>query len=723
MMIDETEQVPGLIDADDQSSNIEFILSVVAEAGTDALTPEELATYQEYLDEQSLGEGNEGGHYENLADKISETELSKLASEVINWVTWDEESRQDWEIREAKGIRMLGVSDKNLTKERFKGCSQVVHPLLAEAIMQFHSRAIAEIWPPEGPVKTQVLGDLSDEITAQAERVQDYLNYLYTTQMPDGFEEVDQMLFRLPLSGSCFKKHFYDPVEESIRSVFVEPSDFIVPYSATGLRTASRFTYRVRESHNEVLKKIKIGYYRDVYVAKDNNESLDYPLVREEIDSSEGKTPTSAEDHQRHTMLEMYLDYAFESIDDSKDEHEMKGGKVSYPYQVIIDRDTSTVMRVQRNWKPDDPKKKKRIYFTHYKFMPGLGFYGYGLLHLIGGLAGAATGMLQAFMDSAAFSNMQGGFRTRDSRIQGGDLALSPGEWREVDSSYEELQKAFFKVPYNEPSAAVFNVMQYLDERGQRFVGTTESMVGEANNSAPVGTTLALIEQGSKTFTSIHKRIHEACTKEYRFVAELCAEYLPEEGYPYLMPGASKQIMVSDFDDRVDVIPVSDPNIISSTQRMVQGQAILDLATKNPFIINQRKAVENMLKVMRIPKHEEFLNPDQPPPPSPDEMLAKAQVEKLAAETTDIGIKSMYSAIQAGQIIATVPGVAPIADAIFASAGGVDKNGPPIAPSPEQPMQQMPMPTNTNPMNPAVPQSPEIGVNAGIETMRNDGVM
>lgn len=722
-------KLPFAADYGDENPDIDGLSSLVAELGIDGLTEDELA---QYIAGKVNDDLREIGHYDNLAEFMDDKSLQKIATEVINWVDWDEESREDWEIRESKGIKLLGVSDKTEGGAAFEGASRVVHPLLAEAIAQFHSRAITELWPPEGPVKTQVLGEITPQKVEQAERVQDYLNYLYTTEMPGAFDEEDKMLFRLPLSGSCFKKVYYDPLERVICSRLVEPADFIVPYSAVDLRTAPRFTHRLREMHNDVLKKQRAGHYRQTELGTPLNEQYDYPRVKEEIDHTEGRNRTQIDDDQRHTILEMYVDYDLEGFEDMDEAGKETG--IALPYIITVDRDEQTVLRIQRNWRPDDELKRKRVYFTHYKFSPGLGFYGYGLLHLIGGLSSSATGALRSLLDAAQFANMQGGYKSRDSKIEGGDVPIAPGEWREVNSSAEELSKGFFSLPYKEPSKTLFELLGYLDERGQRFAGTTENMVGEANNSAPVGTTLALIEQGSKAFTAIHKRLHEAHSKEFKILHDLCYDYLPADGYPYQTAGMDSIVMMQDFDGRVDVVPVSDPNIISSTQRIAQAQAILDLADKYPEKVNLDKAIENMLKVMRVPDADEYMINE----PDPIEQQAQqleledkaADIDKKKAETVVKNVEGLYSAMQSAQTVATIPGVAPIADEIYLSAGGEDKNGFPIANPPTQ-AEQLPtryseqtrinIDQNTSPMFPPNPQSPVEGVTEGIETPENDG--
>jgi len=728
--------------------DIDFILQAVSTAKAQGLTPEqmldpaELAVYQGFIKKNDRQEPNE--HYANLVDMLDDTVLDRLAGDVINWVRWDEESRRDWSQRESEGIRALGVSDKVSGGADFEGSSKVVHPLLAEAIIQFHARAMAELWPPEGPVKSIVLGDKTPERLAQAERVQDYMNYLYTEDMPGAFEEEDKLLFRIGLSGSCFKKVYYDPIVKKLCSRLIEPADFIVPFSATDLETAPRYTHRYREMHNTVMKKIANGYYTKPRKLSDpNNETYEYPEVKDEIDHTEGRQRVGMDD-QRHTLLETYVDLDLPGFEDKK-EGRLTG--VALPYIVTVNRDDQEVLRIQRNWKPTDENKNSKVCVSHYGFMPGLGFYYYGLLHLIGGLATSATGSIRALLDSAMFYNMQGGYKSRDARIKGGDAPIAPGEWREVDSSFEELKKAFFPLPYKEPSEVLFKLLGYLDERGQKLIGTTDVMTGDANPNAPVGTTLALIEQGGKNFSAVLRRLHTAHRNEFRIVARLNSEYIPEEGYPYYISKGNKNIFPADFDDRIDVIPVSDPNIISNSQRIVQAQAVMDLAEKHPDKVDITEAIKMMLQAIRIPNYEELtkVNEQLAQLQQKAQMLdiqikeaelskINAEKEKTDAEKTESVLRGMFTATQTANLVATNPLIAPMSDSLFKSAGGKDYNGLPLIDMTQaNPMQ---LKQNTSPGFPANPEqinnaqpapeqplepiSPEQGANAGIETQRNE---
>lgn len=719
-----------LIDQDNRSGDIGFIKDMVKEGGVEVLVPDELETYIKYA-QQDMPDDSGGWHYENLADNVDEASLSKIASDIINWVDWDEESRDDWAKREAKGIKLLGVSDETEGGASFEGASRVVHPLIMEGIVQFQSRAIAELWPKSGPVKAIIAGDKTPELLDKADRVEKYGNYLYTKKMPGAFEEMDQLLFRLPMSGSCFKKVYYDPISEVICSRLVEPSDFIVPYSATDLASAPRYTHRVREQKNDVLKKVKLGYYRDTRLSRPLGDEEDYPEVREQIERSQGiSRNNNHEGDQRYTILECYCDYDLPGFEDTNEQGEETG--IALPYIITINRDDQTVLRIQRNWKEEDIRKKKRMNFAHYKFTPGFGFYGFGLLHLIGGLGESATGSLRALLDSAQHENMQSGYVSEDCRIESNDKPIAPGEWRRTKSTAEELSKSFFPMPKSSPSGVLFNLMGYLDEKAQRLASTTDAMVGDVPASMPVGTAMQNTENGSKVFSAIHARLHEAQTKEFAITIDLIRDYIPEDGYPYALEGASGVIMYDDFSDEINVIPISDPNLVSNAHRIAQAQGILQLG-KETGEINMTVATKRMLEAMRVSGIDELMEKQENPLQLQqlqlelDKMKVDienkiATTDKLKSQATGEKLKSQYTAMQSAQVAVSVPPVLPVADEMLLSAGYEDNNGAPVA---SQPMQEQ-MPenqTNTDPRFPVQPESPADGVNGGIETPENDGVL
>ena len=594
-----------------EQTNIEDILEIVKVGGTELLTVEESQEYSDYRDEQFVST-NKNDHNANLVDHIAEDEQSwlyRLANDVTEWVENDLDSRKDWLTKETRGISLLGVTTTTVGGGDFKGASRVTHPLLIEACTQFQARAIAEMWPSEGPVKSVVVGETNDQLMEQAERVTNYMNYQYMHQMPGAFEEEDKMLFRLPISGSCFKKTVYDPIEGSLVSKFIESSVMIVPYSATSLRTAIRYTEKFEETGNDTNKKIAAGVYRkDVDLTGRDYGSTENTSVEDIIDEAEGRAFVEYEGDHAYIRYECYCYLDIPGFEDK----DMDGNRtnVELPYVVTVDYDNEQVLAIRRNWKKGDVKKKRRVFYTHYRFLPGLGFYGYGLIHAIGGLAESATGALRSLLDAAGFSNTKGGYRSRDAKIKGGDVPIGMGEWREVDSTAEELASAFFPLPYSEPSETLFRLLGMLDDLGRRFASTTENMVGDANNTGPVGTTLALIEQGSKVFSAIHLRLHHGHEEEYKLLGSLNADYLPYD-YPYMVPGGDRYIKSSDFDDRIDVIPVSDPNTISDTQRISRQQGVMQLETQAPELYDKRVVHKGMLTAMRVSNIDEIMPPQE----------------------------------------------------------------------------------------------------------------
>lgn len=577
----------------------------------DEIDPAGLDVFEE-ADDPELFDDFNPDHYANLAGDIDESTLNRMAVDIIEWVESDKLSRRDWEEREAKGIRMLGVSNKTDGGASFKGASRVVHPLLAEACVQFNARAMGELWPPEGPVKTQVLGEQTRERSMQAERVKNFCNYQYSTLMPDAYDDHDKMLFRLPLSGSCFKQIEFDHLEQMPISRFIEPSRMHVPYTASSLRTAHRYTYEFYESENNTRIKVRDGVYVDAGLSEPLGRDVTQSDTEEEIDSSEGRTSNDREGDEDYTRYECHCLLDLKGFEDPDG--------IELPYVVVVDEDNQKVLSIKRNWRESDPLKKKVVRFAHYKFLQGLGFYGFGFIHAIGGLASAATGALRSFMDSAMLANMGGGFRSRQTRLTGGDKEVKLGVWNEVNASPDELSKAFVPFPNKGTEKTLIELLGYVTEIGQRFASTTDNVVGDANNNAPVGTTLALIEQGLKVFSGIHLRIHTAQAEEFSILVQVNADTLPQ-AYPYDVPNESRGVFRADFDDRVDVIPVSDPNIVSSTQRIALGQSVLQLVDSAPDVYGEegrRKAHRQMLIALRAPNVDELVPEEKEAVPKMD---------------------------------------------------------------------------------------------------------
>jgi len=590
-----------------QETPIEALIAIRDEVGEEALTDEEYALLSQY-ERETVPAENANDHQANLAKFVDERDLNKIALDILNWVEWDEESRAEWQTQEQAGIRALGVSPNVDGGANFKGASTVVHPLLGEACVQFASRAMDVMWPADGPVKSKILGAINEERQEQAKRVEQFLNYQYTELMPGAFEQTDKLLIRLPLSGSCFIKGYFDPINGVMRSL-VEPADFIVPYRATDLQTTPRYTERVLMSQNDVRRRQVAGLYRDEDLIAPTEDSHEQKrdIVIQEISDTEGRSEQQfvTDDHRR-TLFECYCELDLPGFEDTK------GGKktgIALPYVVTVDKDSRKVLSIYRNWKPSDPQKKRIIYHIHYRFMPGLGFYGYGLYHWIGGMAKAATGSLRALLDSASFANQQGGYRVGEVGIKDADKPIEPGEFREIETELDDIRKALIPFNWKEPSQVLFALLGHLEQMGQRFAGTTETMVGGGTENTPVGTILARIEQGAKVFTTIQRRLHQAAGQEYKLIAWLDSVYLPDE-YPYAVEGEDRGIMRADFDDRIDVVPVSDPNIASNVQRYFISQAVMQLAETAPGLYDQRKLHKRALASLRVDDADELM-PDK----------------------------------------------------------------------------------------------------------------
>ena len=546
--------------------------------------------------------------YSNLAPDIDERELVKQASELLDYYNIDREARSNWEERYKEGLKTLdpdgGLQDDD-SERAARGLSQVVHPMIAEAATQFQSRAIAELFPAGGPVKTVTIGEADDKLREQAVRVQDYMNYQVLEEMPEYFPDLDQMLFHLPLIGQTFKKVWYDPSMDRITSRFVKAEDFVVAPESTDLLTSPRYTHVIQMPRNEYNKYVQAGYYlpSDSYVGGSGD-------VDETTYDIEGISPEASEGvDQQMTLLEMHTNISFDGIDGADIEDE---NSVALPYVVTIDYDSQTIVSIRRNWDESDENKAKRNWFVEYKFLPGLGFYGFGLYHLIGGLGRAATGSLRALLDSAAFSNMQGGFKLK-GRVPGGELEINPGEFVDLDAAVDDVNKAILPLPFKEPSGTLFNLLGFIVQAGQRYASVADLNVGDANPNAPVGTTIAMLEQGSKIFSAIHKRLHYAQGKEFKMIAKLNSETL-NDAIDFAVSGASKMIYAADFDDRIDIIPVSDPSIFSSTQRIAQAQAILQLAQSAPQLHDVYEAYKRMYEAIRVPNIDEILKkPEEAP--------------------------------------------------------------------------------------------------------------
>jgi hypothetical protein len=532
----------------------------------------------------------------NLAEQIGPKELSAKAISLVSYYNDDKESRSEWEERYKKGLETLdpdGGMEESEEERATRGLSTVVHPMIAEAASQFNARAIAELYPSDGPIKTVIIGDPNEELEEQARRVRQFMNYQITEEMPEYFPDLDQMLFHLPLVGQTFKKIWWDANLERQCSQFVKAEDFVVSPDSKDLYTSPRYTHVIRMPKNDYNKYVQAGWYLPIDSQDESSEGYE-----DAVNEVEGIS-----DNQKNivTLLEMHVYELFNDLgDDEKDEN-----AVALPYVITIDQDNEKIVSVRRNWYQEDENKKRRDWFVSYKFLPGLGFYGFGLYHLIGGLGKAATGSLRALLDSAAFANMQGGFKLR-GRVSGGEMQVNPGEFVDLDATVDDVNKAIMPLPFKEPSGSLFNLLGFIVDAGQRFASTADLNVGDVNPNAPVGSTVALIEQGSKAFSAIHKRLHYSQGQEFKMLAKLNAEYLPES-FSFSLAGSSSQIFAADFDDRIDISPVSDPNIFSTAQRIAQAQAVLQMAQSAPQFHDLYSAYKRMYEAIRIPNIEEIL--------------------------------------------------------------------------------------------------------------------
>ena len=562
-------------------------------------------------------------HNANLAEILDESTLGEISSELREMYEEDMDSRQDWEQSYTKGLDLLGIKYEERTQP-FDGATGVTHPLIAESVTQFQAQAYKELLPAGGPVKTQVLGSKTMEKEAQASRVKNFMNYQVTEVMEEFDPDTDQMLFYLPLSGSTFKKVYFDPTKNRAVSAFVPSEDLVVPYSATDLNTAPRVTHVLRMDENQVRKMQVAGIYRDVEVS--TSDESDDP-VREKVDQIEGVSKGYSDDV--HTILEMHVEMDLEGFEDMGPSGEPTGIKL--PYIVTLDHGSGEILSVTRNYDQQDPLKRKRQYFVHYKFLPGLGFYGFGLIHMIGGLGRAATSILRQLIDSGTLANLPSGFKARGIRIRNDDEPLSPGEFRDIDAPGGDIRNSIIPLPFKEPSGTLAQLLASLIEGGRRFVSIADQQLGDGAKSGdmPVGTTVALLERGMKVMSAIHKRLHYAQKTEFRLLARIFAENLPSS-YPYEVAGAPSEIKSQDFDGRVDVIPVSDPNIFSMAQRVTLAQTQLQLAQSNPQIHNLHEAYKRMYQALEVQNIDEILPAKkEPQPTSPSIENAKGMQGEL----------------------------------------------------------------------------------------------
>ena len=556
------------------------------------------------------------GFDDNLAEALEESELDKIASDLIAGIEADKSSREDWEKTYTDGLKYLGMKFDDDRSEPFEGASGVIHPLLGEAVTSFQAQAYKELLPAGGPVKTQVLGNYDSNIELQAQRVKEFMNYQIVHKMEEYDQELDQMLFYLPLAGSAFKKIYYDENLGRAVSKFVAPEDLIVPYYTTDLESCNRITNIVKLSENEVKKLQNVGFYRDIPI-ETGEDTIQNSQVDEEIDKLSGVQP-SYDDSEVAVLYEIHANLDIVGFEDTD------GGNptgVKLPYIVTIDSHTKKVLSIRRNFREEDPLKNKIEYFVHFKFLPGLGFYGFGLTHMIGGLSKASTSIMRQLIDAGTLANLPAGFKTRGIRIRDEDTPLQPGEFRDVDAPGGSLRESIQPLPFKEPSGTLLNLLGILVDSGKTFASIAEINTGQGNPQAPVGTTMALLERSTKVLSAIHKRLHNAQRKEFKILSEVFQEYLPNE-YPYMTPDGNQEVGAQDFSNRVDIIPVSNPDIFSTAQRIAMAQEMMQLVASNPDIHGPDgiyEAYRRMYAAIGVENPDQLLKPPPTREPQPIE--------------------------------------------------------------------------------------------------------
>ena len=547
------------------------------------------------------------GHFDNIAEVLEDSVGDPLASELMEKYTNYKESRQEWADSYREGLNLLGF--KYITRtEPFRNASSVTHPVLAEAVTQFQAQAYKELLPADGPVRTQILGALNVPKEEQSKRVKDFMNYQIMDQMKEYEPEFDQMLFYLPLSGSTFKKVYYDDLLGRAVSKFIPAEDLVVPYSATSLEDAEAIIHVIRISQNDLRKQQVNGFYKDIDLGEPPIQ--EDKLKQKELEL-EGISSNGTED--MYTILEMHVNLDLEGFEDVNPEDGEPTG-VRLPYIVTIDEANSKILSIRRNYKEEDPLKKKQDYFVHFKFLPGLGFYGLGLIHMIGGLSRTATVALRQLLDAGTLANLPAGFKTRGVRMRDDAQPLQPGEFRDVDVPGGNIKDQFMQLPFKGPDQTLLQLLNVVVGAGQRFASIADMQVGDGNQGAAVGTTVALLERGSRVMSAIHKRLYVGMKSEFRLLAQVFKTYLPPV-YPYDVPGASRQIKVQDFDDKIDILPVADPNIFSQTQRISLAQSQLQLAQSNPQMHNLYQAYRSMYDALGVKDVNAILPPPAQPVP------------------------------------------------------------------------------------------------------------
>ena len=534
----------------------------------------------------------------NLAEHIDDDILQELGSKLIGDYTGDKDSRSEWEETYTKGLDQLGLKIEERTTP-WSGACGVFHPMLSEAVIRFQSQSITEMFPAAGPVRTKIVGKITEEKEKQSQRVEDYLNYLLTYEMSEYRTETEKMLFSLPLAGSAFRKVYFDPSLDRPSSIFVPAEDVIVNYGASDLETCERATHVMRKSSNTVRKMQVNGFYRDVNIPDGSQKDSDITKKYNEIT---GESDTFNYD-QSHTILEMQVDLDLEGFEDTDDSGEETG--IAIPYVVTIDYPSGIILSIRRNYYEDDSAKIRRMHFVHYQYLPGLGFYGFGLIHMVGGLAKSATSILRQLVDAGTLSNLPGGLKARGLRIKGDDTPIMPGEFRDVDVPGGAIRDNITFLPYKEPSGTLYQLLGNIVEEGRRFASMNDMKISDMNNQAPVGTTLALLERNQKVMSAVQSRLHASMRKEFDILVGIVKDFT-EPAYPY-ETDEGESIKAEDFDNRVDVLPVSDPNAATMAQRIMQYQAAMQLAQSSPDMYNLPELHRQMLNVLGIEDVEDII--------------------------------------------------------------------------------------------------------------------
>ena len=599
----------------------------------------------------------------NLAEFMDDDDLNELGNELISAYNGDKESRSDWEETYTKGLDQLGLKIEERTTP-WAGACGVFHPMLSEAVIRFQSQSITEMFPAQGPVRTKIVGKITSAKEKQSQRVEDYLNYLLTHEMSEYRTETEKMLFSLPLAGSAFRKVYFDPSLDRPSSIFVPAEDVVVNYGASDLETCERATHVMRKSSNSVRKMQVNGFYRDIDIPDGSDNSTDISKKYNEIT---GETDTYNYDNT-HTILEMQVDLDLKGYEDTNQSGEETG--IAIPYVVTIDYPSGMILSIRRNYFEDDAKKLRRMHFVHYQYLPGLGFYGFGLIHMVGGLAKSATSILRQLVDAGTLSNLPGGLKARGLRIKGDDTPIMPGEFRDVDVPGGAIRDNITFLPYKEPSGTLYSLLQNIVEEGRRFASISDMKISDMNNQAPVGTTLALMERNQKVMSAVQARLHASMKKEFDILVGIVRDFT-DPAYPY-ETDEEEFIKAEDFDNRVDVLPVSDPNAATMAQRIMQYQAAMQLATTSPDMYNLPELHRQMLEVLGINDVDDIIpdgNDIKPVDPvtAVQNLINGKPVKAFVQQDHEAHISVVASAQQNPEIMSTVER-SPNAQGILAAA-------------------------------------------------------